>query len=268
MGRYFKFDTYNFNFATRCDISWRKEYFMDFVFGGERSDRAYGLTRITPQLTAAYDVDGLYFLKNVIGSAGTTIPCTISVAETPQINTIGASVDTESAGILNAKVDTWEITAEEGNPVRAEFTCIGRNTTVFGAGSYSADFDSNVIMPSDCTLTLGASPVSFSLFSLRIGNGLQSIFKSSTLPVTIRATGLEITGRLRVPNYYDPTIQDNSISMAYGTIGTIFIGAAKFLEIPPRVTGYDLPETEYSYTGFPGAGITAIKAILLNTIKW
>ena len=268
MGRYFKFDANYFNFATRCDVSWRKEYFMDFVFGGERSDRAYGLTRITPQLTAAYDVDGLYFLKNVIGSAGTTLPCTITVADTPQIGTIGCSVDTESAGILNAKVDTWEITVEEGAPVRSEFTAIGRNTTTFGASSYSADFGSNVLMPSDCIVNVGVTPVSVSLFSMRIGNGLEPIFKTSTLPVTIRATGLEVTGRLRVPSFLDSSVQDNSLSCVYGTIGTIFIGAAKFLEIPPRVTGYELPETEYSWTGFPGAGITALKAVLNNTIKW
>ena len=278
MGRYLRFGAadatgYTFNFATRCDVTYRKEYFMDFVFGGSRADRAFGLTRITPELTAAYDVDALGFLRYVLGNVdGTVTPWTVTVAADPgNIGTIACEVDGEAAGITNAKVDNWELSVEEGAPARANFTAIGRGTyTVSTVTPYTADFSSSVLMPSNFSLTINTSACSFSLFSMRINNALDSIFKTDTLPVTLRPTGLEITGRIRVPQYAGTYVTDGSITLVAGTIGTIYIGNAKVMEIPPRVTGYELPTTEYSYTGFPqtAAGGYAIRAIIGSTVKW
>lgn len=267
MARALRFDsTMFFNFATRADVLWRKEYFMDFVFGGDRDARAFGLTKITPEITVAYDVDGLRFLNYAIGSLVTG---TVVTSDLIQLSTISCNVDGEIAGIRDAKIDTWEITVEEGNPVKAEFTAIGKDTTVAGPATYSSDFTSPVLMPSSCTIKIGTNTIDFSLFSMRVNNNIETIFKSGTVPSTLRPGGLEIGGRIRVPNYYYANVTDGSLTAQFGTIGTIVISTAKITEIPPRVTGYDLPETEFAWSGFPGgSGTPTVRAILGNTFLW
>lgn len=267
MGRYFRFDTNTINFATRCDVTWRKEHFTDFVFGGERDQRIYGLTRITPSLTCAYDVDGFKFLDYVLGTHSTDFT-TLSVSDLPQMSTVHLSVDGENAGILNAKVDNWELTVEEGAPARAEWTAIGRDMTTVAATAYTTNFDSAVLMPCDFRMTINTSSIDFTRFNLRINNGLDAIFKTSTLPVTIRPTGLEIDGRIRIPNYLTDQVTNGSLRIVCGTIANIDLATVRVTEIPPKVTGYDLPETEYSFIAFPKGTTQAIKVLLSNTILW
>jgi len=267
MGRYFKFDGNTFDFATRADVSWRYEYWNEFVFGGERDQRVYGLTKITPSITAEYDLNGLKFLKYALGSLEAT-GVTVTVSDLPQIATIHAGVDGIWAGILDAKIDTWSMSVEENGPVKAEFTAIGKNTTSATATVYSADFCTNVMMASDVSVVVGTNTIDYTRFNLNINNGLEPIFKGSTIPQTIRPTGLEIDGRIRVADYLDTDIVNTSLAVHIGTIGDIYIPIIKITEIPPRVTGYDLPEAEYAFNGYPGCTVSAIWANLDNTIKW
>lgn len=267
MGRHFRFDTNTFNFATRCDVTWRKEYFTEFTFGGARDQRIYGLTKITPTLTAAYDMDGLLFLKNVLGTISTN-GVTIGVNDLPEISTIHAGIDGENAGILNAKIDTWEMTVEEGNIAKAEFTAIGRNTTTVAPTAYTTNFNSAPLMPYNFGVTINTTAIDFTRLNLSINNGLQAIFKTSTLPVTIRPTGLQIEGKIKVPNYLTDSMVDGSMRVVCGTIGTIDLATCKVTEIPVKAQGYDLPEVEYSFTAFPLGTTQAIKVLLGNTILW
>jgi hypothetical protein len=269
MGRYFRFNTNTFNFATRCDVTWRKEYFTEFTFGGARDQRIYGLTRVTPSLTCAYDMDGLKFLQYVLGTISAN-GATISVSDLPEISTIHAGIDyaNENAGILNAKIDTWEFTVEEGNIAKAEFNAIGKDTTTIAPTAYTTDFNSSPLMPYNFSVTINTSSIDFNRLNLRINNGLQAIFKTSTLPVTLRPTGLEIEGRIRVPNYITDAMVDGSLRIVCGTIGTIDLATCKVTEIPVKAQGYDLPETEYSFTAFPLGTTQAIKVHLQNTILW
>ena len=267
MGRYFKFDSNTFNFATRCDVNVKYDNFTDFTFGGERDQRIYGLTKITPSLTCAYDVDGLKFLINVLGTVSAN-GVTVTVADLPEIGSISALVEAEYAGISFAKIDTWDFTIEEGSPAKAEFSAIGKNTVAAGPATYSSDFCSAVLMPSDCRVTINTSSIDFSRFNLKINNGLDPIFKTSTLPTTIRPTGLEIEGKIRVPSYIGTVVTNGSLRLVCGTIGNIDLATIRVTEIPSKVTGYNIPETEYSFTAFPTCNGQAIKAILSNTIKW
>jgi hypothetical protein len=267
MGRYFRFDNNTLNFATRCDVDVKNDHFTDFTFGGERDQRIYGLTKITPSLSCSYDMDGLKFLQYVLGSISAN-NATITVTDLPELGTISAAVDGEYAGITQAKIDTWKFTIEEGSPAKAEFTATGKNTVTVGPSSYSADFCSSVLMPSDFRLTINTSSIDFTRINLNINNALTPIFKTSTLPVTIRPTGLEIDGKIRVPTYMSNAVTNGSLRIVCGTIGNIDLATIRVTEIPNKVTGFELPETEYSFTAFPTCTGQAIKVTLSNTIKW
>lgn len=262
MGRYFKFNGNTFNFATNCDVDIKKEYFKDFVFGGNRDQRIYGLTRVTPSLTCRYDLDGLNFLQYVLGSIATG---TVTVSDLPEIGTISAAIDNEFAGITQAKIDTWKLTVEEANPVRAEFTAMGKNICGTAPTSYTPNFASPPIMPYNVSVTINTTAVTFSLFELNISNGIDAIFKTSTLPVTLRPTGLEISGKIRFPQYATTIIADGSLRLVLGSAGTIDLATIKVTEIPPKVQGYDLPDVEYSFDAFPAGTTPAIKAYVGST---
>ena len=267
MARYFEFSGNSIDFPTRADFVERKEYFEDFVLGGGRDLRAYGLTRITPNLTVAYDVNGLRFLKYALGSeSGTASPYTITVGSTLPTADYKVTVDDDNMSIHDAKVDTWEITIEEGAPVRAEFTVIGKTLGTEAASAFTPDFNNMPILPHECTLKIGGTPNTlWTRISLRINNALEAIHKTSSVPVDIRETGLEITGRIRAPEYSE-WANEGSIDLIIGSAGTIIVRQVKFTEVPPRVTGFDLPETEISFSGYPSGTLAAIKAIVGS--KW
>ena len=269
MGRYFEFGTGNtFDFPTRADFSKRIEYFDDFVLGGGRDRRAYGLVRITPSLRVAYDVNGLTFLKYVLGHTDTSLSVgTIVPQSTIPSTTYKVTVDDESMSISDAKVDTWEITIEEGNPVRAEFSVIGKGIGTSAASVFNPDFSNMPILPHECTLKVNKSINSlWTRLSVRISNDLSPIFKTSSVPVDIREQGLSITGRLRAPQYSE-WASEGSVDLIIGSLGTIILHQVKFTEVPPSVTGYDLPETEIAFTAYPTASTTAITAIVSGN-KW
>lgn len=260
MARYFEFSGNSIDFPIRADFTERREYFEDFVLGGGRDLRAYGLTRITPNLTVEYDVNGLRFLRYVLGSETGTSPYTITVGSTLPVADYKVTVEGDNMSIHSAKVDTWEITIEEGNPVRAEFTVIGRNIGSQAALPFSPDFNNMPILPHQCTLNInGVINTLWTRISLRINNALEPIFKTSSIPVEIRETGLEITGRIRAPEYTN-WAPEGSIDLIVGRAGTITVRNVKFTEVPPRVTGFDLPETEISFSGYPVGTLAAIFA--------
>ena len=207
MGRYFRFDTNYFDFATRADFNWRRDWFSEFVFGGSRDKRIYGLTRVTPTATWTYDVNGLKFLYYATGSISTN-GVTITVGDTPEIGTLHAGVDGINAGITGAKVDTWEFTVEEGGPARVEVNAIGKNTTTVAPTAYTTDIDQTVIMPYDVSVTINTSSIGYTRFNLRVSNDLQPIFKTATLPNTIRPQGLMVEGRVRCQDYLDTDVTD------------------------------------------------------------
>lgn len=267
MARYFEFSGGSIDFPTRADFSKRIEYFNDFVLGGGRDRTVYGVIRITPQITVAYDVNGLKFTQYVLGSISPDSK-TISVASTVPESFYKVSTEEGTMSLHNAKVDTWELTIEEGAPVRAEFTAIGKTIGAEAASAYQPDFDSMALVPSDCTLKINntVNP-NWTRITCRISNALDVIFKTSSIPVNIRETGLEITGVLRAPHYYQ-WANEGSVDIILGNVGTITMPKVRFTEIPPRVTGFDVPETEISYRAYPTSTQDAIKIFLSNTIKW
>jgi len=264
-------ETIHFDFATRADFSERKEYFSDFVLGGGRDLKAYGLTRITPTLTMTYDVNGLNFLKFVLGHSDytrdTVNPSTLTPKGTIGTLDVRVTVESENMSIHNGKVNTWEITVEEGNPVRAEVNIIGKSIGTEAANTYNPDFSDMPLMPYEVTISTGGSELDFTRFNIRISNALQAIFKTSSIPVEIREAGLDVTGRIRANNFSN-WATEGPWTISFGTIGTIILHQVKFMEIPPRVTGFDLPETEINWTAYPTASTCAITAKIPANPKW
>lgn len=270
MARYLVFDTNHFDFATRVDTTYRKEYFNDFVFSGVRDRRVYGLTKITPSMNVEYDVNGLKFLGYVLGatSGNTLLP---SSGNPTYMNSISVEVDGERAGMGTTAVDTWELTSEEGNPVKAQFTGIGMSTTNPILTPYDANFCSAVVMPADLILKLGGVTTEYSRLQISVNNNVDVIFRNQIIPSSLRAQGLEVSGRIRVPNYMAGGISDNTMSVGNVTVGTIFLGTIKLTELPARATGFDLPETDYAFTIYPpcATGEYSMKAVMAtaaNTI--
>lgn len=266
MARYFEFTGGTIDFPTRADFSKRSEYFEDFVLGGGRDLRAYGLTRIIPQITVTYDLNGMRFLEYVIGGTGGTLTVQATVPESFY------KVTTESGtmSIHDAKIDTWELTVEEGNPVRAEFTAIGKTIGADTASAFSPDFANMPLKPSDVTLTIGAATNTlWSGINVRINNALEPLCKTDSIPVEIREAGLEITGRLRAKEYYE-WATESSMDITLGTLGTLRLHSCKFHEVPPTVTGFDLPETEIAFVAYPTATTCALTAFksTVATAKW
>jgi hypothetical protein len=261
--------TIYFDFPTRADFSKRIEYFEDFILGGGRDKLAYGLTRITPQLTVTYDLNGLRFLQYAMGSlAGTVAPFTISVASTVPTITFRVLTDDGTMSIHDAKVDSWQITVEEGNPVRAEFTVIGKTIGAEAGASFSPDFNNMPQTPDKVTLNIGGTPNTlWTRLNVQISNAIATVFGTSSIPTQLRESGLSVTGRIRAPKYYQ-WATEGSMDIVMGTIGTLTIGNCKFTEMPPRVTGFDLPETEISFKGYPGVTSDAVKAVIGNTTEW
>uniref|UniRef100_A0A6H1ZJ70 Tail protein n=1 Tax=viral metagenome TaxID=1070528 RepID=A0A6H1ZJ70_9ZZZZ len=260
--------TIYFDFPTRADFSKRIEYFEDFILGGGRDKLAYGLTRITPQLTVTYDLNGLKFLQYAMGSLGTTVPVTISVAATLPTITFRVRTDDGTMSIHDAKVDSWQVTIEEGNPVRGEFTVIGRTIGAVPAAPFSPDFANMPITPDAVTLRIGGAVITeWTRLNVGISSAIAPIFSTSSIPIALRETGVNVTGRIRAPKYF-AWASEGSMELAVAALGTIILPNTKFTEVPPRVTGFDLPETEISFKGYPTAAADAIRAVLINTIKW
>jgi len=166
-------------------------------------------------------------------------------------------------------VNTWELTIEEGNPVRAEFTVIGKNYGADAAETYSPPFCSIPVLPSECTLYVGGVPNTlWNRISLRVNNNLEPLFKGSTIPQEIRETGLEVELTVRAPEFGE-FMSEGSIDLAIGSKGTIVLPNVKFTEVPARVEGFDLPESELSLRAYPYCTeADAIQVILADTITW
>ena len=268
MGRYLSFNGNYFNFPIRADFRKRKEYFSDYVLSGGRDKAIYGVIRITPELTAEYDVNGLRFLEYVLGTVSDD-GATISVESTLPTADYKVTVDSDNMSIHNAKVNTWELRIEEGNPVRAEFSVIGNTIGTEAATQYNVCFSSLPLLPNQCTLFIdGVANTIWNRISVRINNNLEPLFKGSTIPQEIRERGLEVTGAIRA-NEYSEFLSEGSIDLVLGTIGTLVMANVKLTEVPARVRGFDLPETEISFQAFPVCTDNdAIIAYLGDTITW
>ena len=274
MARYYEIvygSTINLDFPTRAAYSVNKRWFQDFILGGGRDKKAYGLTQITPSLTTAYDVNGINLLQYVLGSAGA--PSTVSAHTLTALSTIHeidqrVSVDGEHFELQDAKIDTWEIVVETGEPVKAEFTSVGKSTTGTSASVFDPNFNNMPLVRSDCSLYVnGVENTDFIRFALNINNNIEPIFKTSTTPDTIRLQGLDITGRIRAYKYSEFVAQ-GSWDICFGSLGSITLHTVNVLEVPPSVSGYDLPEVELAFTAFPTEETVALTAYLVANKPW
>ena len=266
MGRYLEFDSNHFDFVTRADFSVRTEYFEEFIWGTTRDKSVYGVTRKTPEVTVEYSLNGLKFFKYVLGElSGAEAPYTITPADTLPTADYKASIDTYVFSVTSAKVESLELTVEEGSPVRVEFTARGTNySTTTGANSYSSDLSVLPLQIHDVTVNCGGT-LTYGRFSLRIVNNLDPEYKTSTLPVRYIERGLEVDGRIRLQTWTIPT--EGGMTITLGNVGQIILPKIIWTEIPPRARGWDYPELELSFRAFATDTDPKIK-VIANNDKW
>ncbi len=241
-------NTVHFNFPLRAEIGLRKEYFRDYILGGARDQAVTGLTRYRPEITVEYDVCGFLFKDIALG--GDTPTSTIPYVD------VRVTIGNESISIEDAKVDSWEITWEEGQPARARVTFVGKNKGETGADSYSVDYDKAVYTLGNCTIKLNGTEIKATRYNIRINNNIQPLYYGNTLPQDLKEQALEIEGRIRLAEFSE--VSDGSISIE-GPDFTIELPNVKFTEVPPRATGMEVPETEARFMALPGSGGYAIK---------
>jgi hypothetical protein len=263
MSRYLEIGTSNtIDFPTRAEFSKKIDYYDDFVLGGNRDRRAYGMVKATPTMTLSYDVNGFKFLEAVLGTSGGTITpgSTIPAYDYKVLTERGTK------SIHSAKVNSWELTVQEGNPVTAVANINGTTIGSAAASSFTPDFNNMPYLPYQCTLKIGGSANTlWSQLSIKIDNALQSIFKTSSIPVDIREAGLSITGKFTASEFYD-WANEGSMDIIFPST-TIIIGTAKFTSVPQGVKGYDLPDSAIEFSGYPVGSDSAIKVFNSGT-KW
>jgi hypothetical protein len=263
MARYLEIGSGNtIDFPTRAEFAKKIDYYDDFVLGGNRDRRAYGLVKITPTMTLTYDVNGFKFLEAVLGSGtGTIIPGTTIPAYDYKVLT-----ERGTKSIHSAKVNSWELTVQEGNPVTAVANINGTSIGASSAAVFVPDFNNMPYLPYQCTLKIGGSANTlWTQLSVKIDNALQSIFKTSSIPVDIREAGLSITGKITAPEFYE-WAAEGSMDIIFPST-TIIIGTAKFTNVPGGVQGYDLPDSAIEFAGYPVGSDPAIK-VYNNGTKW
>ncbi len=243
-------NTVHFNYPLRAEIGLRKEYFRDFVLGGQRDQAITGLTRYRPEITVEYDVCGFKFMDLALG--GSIPQSTLPYAD------IRVTIDDEDISIEDAKVDSWEITWEEGQPTRARVTFLGKRKGETSASPFSVNYDKAVYTLGNCTIKLNNTEIKATRYNIRINNNIQPLYYGNTLPQDLKEQALEIEGRIRFAEFKD--VSDGPITII-GSGFTIELPNVKFTEVPPRATGMEVPETEARFMALPGSGGYAIKII-------
>jgi hypothetical protein len=223
--------TININYPIRAEFRIRKEYFEDFVLGGDRYGAVTGLTRVRPEITIEYEPIGFRLLSKAVQSS------------VPNY-TARVSVDGNNISIQNAPIDTWEITCEEG---RAAVVTMGLVGTAQGADvpvQVAPDYTKVVPTIANSTVTVGGTAAKVNRWNLRINNNCNPLYYGSTVPQTIQVQNCQITGRLRFVEYKIETEGDIAINTP---VGNITLSGVKFEEIPPSARGWEVPETEVSF---------------------
>jgi len=240
--------TIHFNYPLRAEIGLRKEYFRDFVLGGARDQAITGLTRYRPEITVEYDLCGFLFKNIALG--GDTPQSTIPYVD------VRVTIGDENISIENAKVDSWEITWEEGQPARARVTFLGKNKGTSGASSFSVDYSVGVYTLGNCTIKLNGTIMKATRYNIRVNNNIQPLYYGNSLPQELKEQALEIEGRVRLAEFKE--VSDGSIQIT-GSGFTIELPNVKWTEVPPRASGMNVPETEARFIALPGSGGYAIK---------
>ena len=272
MARYFGFSVpasgvwSTIDFPTNAEYTERKEYYEDFVLGGSRDKRVFGVTEISNEINVSYDLNGLKFIENVLGTINASSISTIT-ADVP-VNDYYTLTEEGTLCIKGAKVNTWELVIETGEPVTAEFNAIGTLTDVSASQAFTPNFSVVPLKHCDCSLSVDSTINSlWTRINLEIDNAIEPIYKTCTVPVDLREAGLEVTGALRAPEFYQ-LVAEGSMEVRLGTVGTIVMPNVQFQEESNRVEGFDLPETEISFTAYPTASTNAVWVKLGNTIRW
>jgi len=269
MTRYLKFNDNYHEYSTRADVSIRKEYFERFTFGGTRDKKLYALTRIRPEVTVEYQVIGGNFFYYAMGEYSTIPPQdnnTIDVGSTLPLIDIKIDVDGDKVAVIDGKIDSLEITFEEGSPAVVEYTVLGTNwNTTITVGAYTVDWTKVPLTMDKVTITLDNTTIQANRLAIRIANNLDPRYYADTLPVELRETGLEVTGRIRISEYQ--VLNDGSLNIATEDF-TMILPKVKFTELPPRVTGFDVPEAELAFTAYPGGDFNSVLRVITHNDEW
>ncbi len=187
--------------------------------------------------------------------------------------------DTISLGYYGMKVDTAEITIEQGSDVQIELNFAGKGVTLPTASAkpsldmtvvpfsfYHSSID--VIHPNGQFAATMATRLQIS-----VNNNLEARLSAGAQdyrPVEIREGGLQVTGRLTVGGNFGElssivlnrqtcTIQVYLIKTEH-TI-QVTLNNVTFGELPDELSGLDIIEGEFPFSARPSSGNDAIKVI-------
>jgi hypothetical protein len=225
-------NTININFPTRAEFRIRKEYFEDYVLGGDRFGAVRGLTRFRPEVTLEYEPVG-FRLGNY------------AIQQTMPLFNVRVLVDGNSISVGGAQIDSWEITCEEGRAANVRVTFVGTiQSSDVPPSAPTIDYSKTVPTTANSQVSIGGTKANVNRWSVRINNNCQPLYYGSTVPATIQLQNCEITGRIRVLDFTAPSEGTITITTP---VGTITLGGVKFEEIPPSARGWEVPETEISF---------------------
>jgi hypothetical protein len=224
--------TITINYPTRAEFRLRKEYFQDFVLGGDRFGSVMGLTRFRPEVTLEYEPIG-FRLANY------------AIQQTMPLFNVRVNIDGNNISVGGAQIDSWEITCEEGRGAVARVTFIGTVQSSDAPSPGTIDYSKTVPTTSNSQVSISGTPLNkVNRWSVRINNNCQPLYYGSTVPATIQPQNCEITGRIRVLEFKAPSEGNITITTPVGNINLYDV---KFEEVPPSARGWEVPETEISF---------------------
>jgi len=224
--------TLTLNYPTRVEFRIRKEYFEDYVLGGDRFGAVRGLTRFRPEVTVEYEPIG-FRLANY------------AIQQTMPLFNVRVNIDGNSISVGGAQIDSWEITCEEGRGAVARVTFIGTiQASDAPPGPSTIDYSKTVPTTANSKVKIGNAYQNVNRWSVRINNNCQPLYYGSTMPATVQPQNCEITGRIRLLQF--TSVSDNDITIET-PVGTITLSNVKFEEVPPSARGWEVPETEISF---------------------
>ena len=194
--------------------------------------------------------------------------------------------NTVSLGYYGLKVDTAELTIEQGADVQLEINFAGKGATIPSALS-KPSLDMSLVPFSfyhssiDVKHPAGQFTAKYATrLQISINNNLEARYGSGAMqyrPIEIREGELEVTGRLTVEGYFGElssivlnrqTCTIDVYLIKSGHTIQITLNNVTFGELPDELSGLDVVEGEFPFSARPSSGNDAIKVVEYFSGTW
>ena len=224
------------------------------------------------------------FFEYILGSKdGDTSPVEYTIAATLPSLSIYRGLypdengNTFSVGYMGMKVDTAELTIEEGSDVRLEVNFAGKGGTILTSHLSKPSLDASVVpfafyhSSIDLIHPNGTENLNkLSRLQISVNNNLEAIVSAgaqSYQPTELREGATEVTGRIVVRGHF-PLLSSIVLNRVTCTLNVyliktqhtiqITVNNITFNEYPDELTGLDIVESELSFSARPTSTTSAI----------